>query len=183
MCPSRSSIFHLLIILLFAPLQGIGNSFQGGANCIMFVLCTRVIRTRLLKSLCWCCFSSPTSGDVRGSAISEGYPPDYGSTSGFLDRPTWSPHQPSTWLFCRTSSPSIQMVFVVSDWMDWTYSDLTPKWSLDVLCVMKLLHRIYKVLFSALPIRFFSMQSLSCTIIEQWALWIKHCLQVFRLLH
>lgn len=34
------------------PLQGIGNTFQGGANCIMFVLCTRVVRERLLSLLC-----------------------------------------------------------------------------------------------------------------------------------
>lgn len=34
------------------PLQGIGNTFQGGANCIMFVLCTRVVRARLLSLLC-----------------------------------------------------------------------------------------------------------------------------------
>ncbi|NXK90709.1 GP157 protein, partial [Formicarius rufipectus] len=35
-------------------LHGIGNTFQGGANCIMFVLCTRVVRTRLLSFLCCC---------------------------------------------------------------------------------------------------------------------------------
>ncbi|XP_075376330.1 G-protein coupled receptor 157 isoform X5 [Mycteria americana] len=33
---------------------GIGNTFQGGANCIMFVLCTRVVRTRLFSSICCC---------------------------------------------------------------------------------------------------------------------------------
>uniref|UniRef100_A0A8D0LCG0 G-protein coupled receptors family 2 profile 2 domain-containing protein n=1 Tax=Sphenodon punctatus TaxID=8508 RepID=A0A8D0LCG0_SPHPU len=33
-------------------LHGIGNTFQGGANCIMFVLCTRVVRTRLFSFLC-----------------------------------------------------------------------------------------------------------------------------------
>ncbi|NXH18718.1 GP157 protein, partial [Bucco capensis] len=37
-------------------LHGIGNTFQGGANCIMFVLCTRLVRTRLLSSIC-CCHS------------------------------------------------------------------------------------------------------------------------------
>lgn len=42
---------------------------------------------------------------------------------------------------------------------EWTALTVTPKWRLDVLCVMKLLHRIYRVLFSALPIRFFFMQS------------------------
>ncbi|XP_032935383.1 G-protein coupled receptor 157 isoform X2 [Catharus ustulatus] len=31
---------------------GIGNTFQGGANCILFVLCTRVVRARLLSLLC-----------------------------------------------------------------------------------------------------------------------------------
>ncbi|NXQ21231.1 GP157 protein, partial [Peucedramus taeniatus] len=33
-------------------LHGIGNTFQGGANCIMFVLCTRAVRARLLSLLC-----------------------------------------------------------------------------------------------------------------------------------
>lgn len=40
--------------LSLSPCQGIGNTFQGGANCITFVLCTRTVRTRLL-SLCSCC--------------------------------------------------------------------------------------------------------------------------------
>lgn len=35
-------------------LQGIGNSSQGAANCIMFVLLTRPIRTRLCATLCCC---------------------------------------------------------------------------------------------------------------------------------
>ncbi|NWY65883.1 GP157 protein, partial [Erithacus rubecula] len=33
-------------------LHGIGNTFQGGANCILFVLCTGVVRARLLSLLC-----------------------------------------------------------------------------------------------------------------------------------
>ncbi|XP_053256846.1 G-protein coupled receptor 157 isoform X1 [Podarcis raffonei] len=32
---------------------GIGNTFQGGANCIMFVLCTRVVRNKLFSLCCW----------------------------------------------------------------------------------------------------------------------------------
>lgn len=38
--------------------QGIGNTSQGAANCIMFVLLTRPIRTRLCAALC-CCSKSP----------------------------------------------------------------------------------------------------------------------------
>lgn len=45
---------NLVFTPLPHPLQGIGNTFQGGANCIMFVLCTRAVRTRLF-SLCCCC--------------------------------------------------------------------------------------------------------------------------------
>ncbi|XP_067423429.1 G-protein coupled receptor 157 isoform X2 [Emydura macquarii macquarii] len=44
-------VFYILIKKHISR-AGIGNTFQGGANCIMFVLCTRVIRTRLLSSLC-----------------------------------------------------------------------------------------------------------------------------------
>ncbi|XP_020637648.3 G-protein coupled receptor 157 isoform X1 [Pogona vitticeps] len=37
---------------ILVVLHGIGNTFQGGANCIMFVFCTRVVRNKLLSSLC-----------------------------------------------------------------------------------------------------------------------------------
>lgn len=47
LCSSPAVQNPVLVVL-----HGIGNTFQGGANCIMFVLCTRVIRTRLLSSLC-----------------------------------------------------------------------------------------------------------------------------------
>ncbi|XP_072101175.1 G-protein coupled receptor 157 isoform X1 [Mobula birostris] len=36
-------------------LHGIGNTFQGAANCITFVLCTRAVRSRLVSGLCSCC--------------------------------------------------------------------------------------------------------------------------------
>ncbi|EPY85600.1 G protein-coupled receptor 157-like protein [Camelus ferus] len=39
--------------------KGIGNTFQGGANCITFALCTRAVRTRLLSLCCCCCPSQP----------------------------------------------------------------------------------------------------------------------------
>ncbi|KAG8434416.1 hypothetical protein GDO86_012694 [Hymenochirus boettgeri] len=59
-------------------LHGIGNTFQGGANCITFVLCTPVIRSRLLFSLTSCCRSS-ISNDYRGNETSTGE--TYGSTA------------------------------------------------------------------------------------------------------
>uniref|UniRef100_A0A8D0BT79 G protein-coupled receptor 157 n=1 Tax=Salvator merianae TaxID=96440 RepID=A0A8D0BT79_SALMN len=37
---------------LLVVLHGIGNTFQGGANCILFVLCTRVVRRKLFSCLC-----------------------------------------------------------------------------------------------------------------------------------
>ncbi|KAK3547237.1 hypothetical protein QTP86_017820 [Hemibagrus guttatus] len=40
------------------PATGIGNTFQGAANCIMFVLCTRPVRARLVARLC--CRSNDT---------------------------------------------------------------------------------------------------------------------------
>lgn len=40
---------------VLVTLHGIGNTFQGAANCIMFVLFTRPIRTRLCNALCCCC--------------------------------------------------------------------------------------------------------------------------------
>ncbi|NWR85178.1 GP157 protein, partial [Furnarius figulus] len=50
-------------------LHGIGNTFQGGANCIMFVLCTRVVRTRLLSFLC-CCKYDDLEWPLQGSTSS-----------------------------------------------------------------------------------------------------------------
>ncbi|KAJ8259676.1 hypothetical protein GJAV_G00172160 [Gymnothorax javanicus] len=58
-----SSLRFLLLLLnspalqnpLLITLHGIGNTFQGAANCIMFVLCTRPVRSRLLAALCFCC--------------------------------------------------------------------------------------------------------------------------------
>ncbi|XP_056279215.1 G-protein coupled receptor 157 [Pseudoliparis swirei] len=43
---------------VLVTLHGIGNTSQGAANCIMFVLLTRPIRTRLCAALC-CCSKSP----------------------------------------------------------------------------------------------------------------------------
>ncbi|NWZ86202.1 GP157 protein, partial [Poecile atricapillus] len=48
------------------PLQGIGNTFQGGANCILFVLCTRAVRARLL-ALLGCGHCHQLAWPARGS--------------------------------------------------------------------------------------------------------------------
>ncbi|XP_022060489.1 G-protein coupled receptor 157 isoform X1 [Acanthochromis polyacanthus] len=40
---------------VLVTLHGIGNTLQGAANCTMFVLLTRPIRTRLCTALCCCC--------------------------------------------------------------------------------------------------------------------------------
>ncbi|XP_044890988.1 G-protein coupled receptor 157 isoform X2 [Acinonyx jubatus] len=45
---------------------GIGNTFQGGANCIMFVLCTHAVRTRLFSVCCRCCPSQPSAQSPAG---------------------------------------------------------------------------------------------------------------------
>ncbi|NWT02913.1 GP157 protein, partial [Mionectes macconnelli] len=49
LCNSPAVQNSVLVVL-----HGIGNTFQGGANCIMFVLCTRVVRARLLSFICCC---------------------------------------------------------------------------------------------------------------------------------
>ncbi|XP_012887194.1 PREDICTED: probable G-protein coupled receptor 157 [Dipodomys ordii] len=48
LCGSPAVQTPVLVVL-----HGIGNTFQGGANCIMFVLCTQAVRSRLV-SLCSC---------------------------------------------------------------------------------------------------------------------------------
>ncbi|XP_053137071.1 G-protein coupled receptor 157 [Hemicordylus capensis] len=59
LCSSPAVRNPVLVVL-----HGIGNTFQGGANCIMFVLCTRVVRNKLLS--CLCCWSY----DSRGHSVS-----------------------------------------------------------------------------------------------------------------
>ncbi|XP_037627968.1 G-protein coupled receptor 157 [Sebastes umbrosus] len=51
---------------VLVTLHGIGNTSQGAANCIMFVLLTRPIRTRLCAGLCCCCCSERRA-DVQRS--------------------------------------------------------------------------------------------------------------------
>ncbi|KAM9444756.1 G-protein coupled receptor 157 isoform 1-T1 [Clarias gariepinus] len=45
-------------------LHGIGNTFQGAANCIMFVLCTRPVRARLAALLCCLSHNARSNSDV-----------------------------------------------------------------------------------------------------------------------
>ncbi|XP_004863981.1 G-protein coupled receptor 157 isoform X2 [Heterocephalus glaber] len=62
-CLRAWSTVRFVLTLLGSPLvrspalvvlHGVGNTFQGGANCILFVLGTRAVRMRLC-SLCRCC--------------------------------------------------------------------------------------------------------------------------------
>lgn len=56
-------VFYLLFSLLVQ--QGIGNTAQGAANCIMFVFCTRPIRTRLCATLCCCSKGRPGASNSQ----------------------------------------------------------------------------------------------------------------------
>ncbi|KAJ8258881.1 hypothetical protein COCON_G00178930 [Conger conger] len=49
---------------LLVTLHGIGNTFQGAANCIMFVLCTKPVRSRLLNTVCCCSCAENSSTDM-----------------------------------------------------------------------------------------------------------------------
>ncbi|XP_053308028.1 G-protein coupled receptor 157 [Spea bombifrons] len=86
-----SAAVHNVILVI---LHGVGNTFQGGANCIMFVLCTRVIRSRLLASL-RCCCCKPCASDCTQNGVSGGQASGYGSTAE-TEREKWSTHLPST---------------------------------------------------------------------------------------
>ncbi|XP_023555185.1 G-protein coupled receptor 157 [Octodon degus] len=50
-------------------LHGVGNTFQGGANCILFVLGTRAIRERLF-ALCCCCLQPSTPSPANHLKVS-----------------------------------------------------------------------------------------------------------------
>ncbi|KAK2825372.1 hypothetical protein Q7C36_019299 [Tachysurus vachellii] len=49
---------------VLVTLHGIGNTFQGAANCIMFVLCTRPVRARLLARLCCRSHDTQSNSDI-----------------------------------------------------------------------------------------------------------------------
>ncbi|KAM9344436.1 G-protein coupled receptor 157 isoform 1-T1 [Pholidichthys leucotaenia] len=49
---------------VLVTLHGIGNTLQGAANCILFVLLTQPIRTRLCSALCCC---SPCGAEAQHS--------------------------------------------------------------------------------------------------------------------
>uniref|UniRef100_A0A3B4A4S3 Uncharacterized protein n=1 Tax=Periophthalmus magnuspinnatus TaxID=409849 RepID=A0A3B4A4S3_9GOBI len=59
---------------VLVTLHGIGNTFQGAANCIMFVLFTRPIRTRLCNALC-CCYCCSHCTSNQGTAEGDGTGP------------------------------------------------------------------------------------------------------------
>ncbi|XP_077620097.1 G-protein coupled receptor 157, partial [Crocuta crocuta] len=61
LCGSPAVRSPVLVVL-----HGIGNTFQGGANCIMFVLCTRAVRTRLFSCCGRCCPSPPPARSPAG---------------------------------------------------------------------------------------------------------------------
>ncbi|XP_063292791.1 G-protein coupled receptor 157 [Pelobates fuscus] len=90
-----SPAVHNVILVI---LHGIGNTFQGGANCIMFVLCTGAIRSRLLTSLtCRCCKPSwSSSSEYR--QIEESVEPEfnYASTEDAGEGVKWPTHLPRT---------------------------------------------------------------------------------------
>ncbi|XP_053500175.1 G-protein coupled receptor 157 [Ictalurus furcatus] len=50
---------------VLVTLHGIGNTFQGAANCIMFVLCTRPVRARLVAWLCCRSHDALSNSDMQ----------------------------------------------------------------------------------------------------------------------
>ncbi|KAM5248728.1 G-protein coupled receptor 157 [Ctenodactylus gundi] len=104
LCGSPAVRMPVLVIL-----HGIGNTFQGGANCIMFVLCTRAIRSRLL-SIC-CCHAQPSTQSPVGPAGA----PTSSKTGDSLDpRRTSGPQPPTQPLLPPTPSGCMFLVDVQS---------------------------------------------------------------------
>ncbi|CAO2590084.1 G-protein coupled receptor 157 [Lemmus lemmus] len=62
LCGSPAVKAPVLVVL-----HGVGNTFQGGANCIMFALCTRAVRTRLLSLFCCRCYPQPSTQNPLGT--------------------------------------------------------------------------------------------------------------------
>ncbi|XP_032250063.1 G-protein coupled receptor 157 [Phoca vitulina] len=79
LCGSPAVQSPVLVVL-----HGIGNTFQGGANCIMFVLCTQAVRTRLFSVCCPSqpCAESPAGPPKAAAALSQD-----GRTAGVQTHP------------------------------------------------------------------------------------------------
>ncbi|XP_004397619.1 PREDICTED: probable G-protein coupled receptor 157 isoform X1 [Odobenus rosmarus divergens] len=74
LCGSPAVQSPVLVVL-----HGIGNTFQGGANCIMFVLCTQAVRTRLFSI---CCSSQPRAESPAGPPKAPAAPSKTGEPQG-----------------------------------------------------------------------------------------------------
>lgn len=76
--PFCISIANVLVFISFFSrlnLQGIGNTAQGAANCIMFVFCTRPIRTRLCATLCCCSKAGASNSQDAPNRLPSGQEP------------------------------------------------------------------------------------------------------------
>ncbi|KAG1961729.1 G-protein coupled receptor [Pimephales promelas] len=80
------STIRFLLLLTDSPaghnpvlvtLHGIGNTFQGAANCIMFVLFTPSIRSRLLALLCCKGWDGPWSSEAVSQNRANAYTPSH----------------------------------------------------------------------------------------------------------
>ncbi|XP_056364133.1 G-protein coupled receptor 157 [Oenanthe melanoleuca] len=87
LCNSPAVQNSVLVVL-----HGIGNTFQGGANCIMFVLCTRVMRARLLALLC-CGHCAQLGWPLQGSQGSWQQPQPHQHKDRDKDKDVPSPEQ------------------------------------------------------------------------------------------
>ncbi|NWY42718.1 GP157 protein, partial [Sylvia atricapilla] len=87
LCDSPAVQNSVLVVL-----HGIGNTFQGGANCIMFVLCTRVVRDKLLSLLC-CGHWDPLQWPRQGAQSSWQQPQPHGDKDKDKDKDVPGPGQ------------------------------------------------------------------------------------------
>lgn len=115
--------------LLRLALQGIGNTAQGAANCIMFVFCTRPIRTRLCATLCCCskCRAGPLTSQDAPNRLPSGQDPstkrgeeeDDGTSQVQIDRWHWTRRVWNVASLCHMR----EEFCVMNDWGDafWMY--------------------------------------------------------------
>ncbi|KAL4658495.1 putative G-protein coupled receptor 157 [Arapaima gigas] len=73
---------------VLVTLHGIGNTFQGAANCTMFVFFTKVVRSRLAALFCCCC-----RGEQPTHQFSRGLPQQHLLPDGDTETGTWRTSQ------------------------------------------------------------------------------------------
>ncbi|XP_062505191.1 G-protein coupled receptor 157-like isoform X2 [Corticium candelabrum] len=113
---SFGRIFHSHHIIYNKPLivlQGIFDSLQGAANCVIFCLFTKAVRNRIAACICsYCPRSSHHSRQQRGVNVNQSHRV---VTSEYFNEPMFDRKKSADWPDCRGYSGNSEVTPLVHD--------------------------------------------------------------------